>query len=193
MGLVRFDVERVDAGVADERISHRDDLAAIGRVGQDLLVTGHRGVETDFPVGGQGRAKRLAAPDAAVFQGEKSRSHGASISRLRREAQEIVVEFLSRDASTSRPWKKVEGRQGTAVPTQAYILLHFSGSLCSFAAKPCPLPTPPAVTTAASPDQLRPITFKPALRRTPPDRSSPVADAPRSSAPSRSRKTSRAG
>ena len=71
VGPVRLDIERVDAGVADERVGHRDDLAAIGRVGQDFLIAGHRRVETNFPVGGLGRAEGLAAPDAAVFKGEK--------------------------------------------------------------------------------------------------------------------------
>ena len=43
----------VDAVVADERVGHRDDLALVGRVGEDLLVAGHAGVEDDL-------AERLA-------------------------------------------------------------------------------------------------------------------------------------
>jgi len=90
VGLVRFDVEEVDPRVADERIGHRDDLALVGGVGQDFLVTGHGGVETDFAIDGEGRAEREAAPDGAVFEGEKGGIHGAPISRVKREAQEIV-------------------------------------------------------------------------------------------------------
>ena len=41
-------VLRVDAGVADVRIGQRDDLAAVGGIGEDLLVAGHRGVEHDL-------------------------------------------------------------------------------------------------------------------------------------------------
>ena len=39
-------VERVHAVVADLRRGHRDDLSAIRGIGEDLLVAGHRGVET---------------------------------------------------------------------------------------------------------------------------------------------------
>src|SRR5262249_21762690 len=44
----------VDAGVADVRRGHRDDLPAVRGVGQRLLVTGHPGVEHHL-------AERLAA------------------------------------------------------------------------------------------------------------------------------------
>jgi hypothetical protein len=43
--LRRLDVFVADAVVADVRIGQRDDLPAVARVGQDLLVTGQRGVE----------------------------------------------------------------------------------------------------------------------------------------------------
>ena len=39
----------VRAVVSDQRIGHRHNLTAIGRIGQHLLVTGHRGVEANFP------------------------------------------------------------------------------------------------------------------------------------------------
>jgi hypothetical protein len=35
----------IDAGVADQRIGHRHDLTLVGRIGEDLLVAGHAGVE----------------------------------------------------------------------------------------------------------------------------------------------------
>ena len=44
-GLV---VVKVDAVVADERVGHGNDLAEVGRVGQDLLIAGHAGVEYDL-------------------------------------------------------------------------------------------------------------------------------------------------
>ena len=43
-----FLIERICAVVSDQRVSHRHDLTAIRRIGQHLLVTGHRGVETNF-------------------------------------------------------------------------------------------------------------------------------------------------
>ena len=44
-GLV---VVKVDAVVADERVGHGNDLTVVGRVGQDLLIAGHAGVEYDL-------------------------------------------------------------------------------------------------------------------------------------------------
>ena len=41
----------IRAGIADVRISERDDLATVGRIREDLLVAGHRGVEDDFTDG----------------------------------------------------------------------------------------------------------------------------------------------
>src|SRR6202034_649749 len=46
---VRLLVLVVDAGVADVRRGHGDDLAAVGGVGQRLLVAGHAGVEHHLP------------------------------------------------------------------------------------------------------------------------------------------------
>jgi len=52
-----FLVERVRPVIADERISHGDDLAAIRGIGQHFLVTGHRSVETNFADAGAGGAE----------------------------------------------------------------------------------------------------------------------------------------
>ena len=43
--LTRFHILGIHADVADMRACQRDDLLAVGRVGEDFLVTGHRGVE----------------------------------------------------------------------------------------------------------------------------------------------------
>ena len=56
--------------VADERIGHCDDLAAIRRVGERLLIAHHRGVEDDFAADGAGRAERSALVDSAIFECE---------------------------------------------------------------------------------------------------------------------------
>ena len=42
-------IGRVSSVVANEWIGHRDNLTTVGWVGQHLLITGHRGVEADFP------------------------------------------------------------------------------------------------------------------------------------------------
>ena len=43
-----------DAVVADLGIGHGDDLAVVGGVGEDFLVSGEGGVEDDFADGGSG-------------------------------------------------------------------------------------------------------------------------------------------
>ena len=63
-----FDVLRVDAVIADERIRHRDDLAFVGRVGENFLIAGHRGVETNLAAGRRLRAKTLAVKNRTVFE-----------------------------------------------------------------------------------------------------------------------------
>jgi hypothetical protein len=66
----RFDVLRVHAVIADLGVGHRHDLPGVRRVGQNLLVAGHRGVEDylacPFAVG----APRQPAKGPAVFKGQ---------------------------------------------------------------------------------------------------------------------------
>ena len=66
----RFHVHGVDAVIADERIGHRDDLAFVGRVGEDFLIAGHGGVEADLAAGRRFRAKSRAVKNRAVFKGQ---------------------------------------------------------------------------------------------------------------------------
>jgi hypothetical protein len=47
----RLDVVLVGADIADVRKGKGDDLPGIGWIGEDLLIAGHRGVETDFADG----------------------------------------------------------------------------------------------------------------------------------------------
>src|SRR5581483_2035008 len=51
------------------------DLAAVGGIGQHLLVAGHRGVENHLAKRIRGGAKRLAGKTASVFEG-KDGGHG---------------------------------------------------------------------------------------------------------------------
>jgi hypothetical protein len=50
------------------RESEGDDLARVGRIGQDLLVSGHRGDEARFPEGLAEGAETRAPEDRAVLQ-----------------------------------------------------------------------------------------------------------------------------
>jgi hypothetical protein len=58
------------AGVADVRRGQRDQLARIGRVGEDFLVAGDRGVEHHLADGKPGRAHGYALEHGAVFEGQ---------------------------------------------------------------------------------------------------------------------------
>ena len=85
-----FHVFGVDAVVADLRIGHGDDLATIAGIGEDFLVAGHRGVETDLAVDLAEGAEGRSGEDRAVFQGEFCRSvaHGFS---LRESLKSVAV------------------------------------------------------------------------------------------------------
>jgi hypothetical protein len=65
-----FTVGLICAVVADLRIGENDDLAAIGRVGEDFLIAGDGGIENNFAGALSGRSKTDAFEDDAVFQDE---------------------------------------------------------------------------------------------------------------------------
>ena len=73
--LAAFDVGVVDAVVADLWRGHAEDLTAVGGIGEDLLVAGHRGVEAHLARHGAGGAERLADVDGAVFECECCACH----------------------------------------------------------------------------------------------------------------------
>ena len=66
-----FHILRINAVVADQGVGHGDDLAFIGRIGEDFLVTGHGGVKHHLPRGLTRPGKRAAGEHQAVFQCEK--------------------------------------------------------------------------------------------------------------------------
>src|ERR1043166_1308826 len=70
MRRLRLAVVGGDAGVADLRTRHRDDLSRLRRIGQDFLVAGHARVEHDFAGGFAARARSDAAEPGSVFQGK---------------------------------------------------------------------------------------------------------------------------
>ena len=81
---VRLVVVRVRAGVADVRVGQGDDLARIGRVGQDLLVSRHGGVEHHLARRRAGRADGNAPKHGAVLESQDS---GCRHGYLRRSDQ----------------------------------------------------------------------------------------------------------
>jgi len=76
----RLDVFGIDADIADMRIGQGNDLARIAWVGQDFLVTGHRGIEHDLANRMAGGTDRIATKNRAVSErkqgGRKRRQHG---------------------------------------------------------------------------------------------------------------------
>src|SRR5262249_7677535 len=65
-----LDVLLVGADIADVREREGDDLSGIGRIGQDLLVAGHRGVETHLAhrVAGSAAAEALEHVPVAEYE-----------------------------------------------------------------------------------------------------------------------------
>ncbi len=66
-----LDVLVVGADIADMGEGEGDDLAGIGRIGEDLLVAGHRGIEADLADGVAGGAQPKAFQHGAVGKNEQ--------------------------------------------------------------------------------------------------------------------------
>jgi len=64
----RFRVGLVDSVVADQWISHADDLAGVRWIRKDLLVTGHRGIENDLTANLSLGRPRASAKRSTVFK-----------------------------------------------------------------------------------------------------------------------------
>ena len=71
--LTRLDVFVVGADIADVGKREGDDLPGIGRVGEDLLIARHGGVEADLADRVAGRAEAKALEHRAVGQHQKRR------------------------------------------------------------------------------------------------------------------------
>ena len=67
----RFHVLVVGADIADMREGEGDDLSGIRRIGEDLLIAGHRRVEADLADRDAGRARAPSFDDGAVGQDEE--------------------------------------------------------------------------------------------------------------------------
>ncbi len=88
----------VDAGVADVRRGHHDDLAVVRRVGQRLLVAGHAGGEHRLAEGLPHRSVGTAAEDAAVLQDEYG-GHAGPVAGGGHRVPSVVVHRFSTAAT----------------------------------------------------------------------------------------------
>ena len=71
-GEVRcLDVLGIGAGVADVREGKHHDLPGIGRVGEDFLISGNRGVEANLACGLSNRANAEALNNQAIGQNNR--------------------------------------------------------------------------------------------------------------------------
>ena len=95
VGPVRFVVLGVDADVADLRIGHGDELTLVGRIGEDLLVSRHAGVEDDLPRRLSFTAEGAAGKRGPVRQGERG------FHEMNRDLSESVDETA--DAPPAQP------------------------------------------------------------------------------------------
>ncbi len=73
VGAGGFVIVGAGAVVADLRVGEDDDLAGIGRVGENFLIAGEGGIEDHLAGPFGGRTKTPALEDRAVFQGEDCR------------------------------------------------------------------------------------------------------------------------
>jgi hypothetical protein len=102
--LPGLDVFRVDPDVSDHWVSHGDDLTAVTRVGQDLLVPGDGRVENHFAIPFTIGADRYSFINGAVFQGQEptfSRMNQRCTPRDRGEWNLIQIITTTRKASHS--------------------------------------------------------------------------------------------
>ncbi len=116
-GKVRFRILGIHAHVADVRIRERDDLAGVRRIGEDLLVAGHRGVEHHFADGRSERADRPAVEHRPIGQSQHRR----------------------------RDWRKKHARRGTRVGGDGFGHGRTCGLPCGAGrgARTCEAGTPP--------------------------------------------------
>ena len=78
-----FDILFVDAVVANLGISHRDNLPSITWVGEDFLITRHRGVEANFPFNFTRSSKACAGVDRSILKRQLCcLFHGSQTCRL---------------------------------------------------------------------------------------------------------------
>jgi hypothetical protein len=73
--LPAFFVQGINAVVPDKRKGHRNNLAAIGWIGEHLLISGHGSIKADLTNARTRCANRLAAENPPVFKSYQSLVH----------------------------------------------------------------------------------------------------------------------
>ena len=63
----------VGTSIADMGKGETNDLSGIGGIGEDFLIAGHGGVETELALGNPGRARAMAGEHAAIGQHQHRR------------------------------------------------------------------------------------------------------------------------
>jgi hypothetical protein len=69
----RLDIFEIGADISDMRKCEGDDLPGVRRIGDDLLVAGHRGIEADFADRMAGGPDAFAPENRAVSQHQRGR------------------------------------------------------------------------------------------------------------------------
>src|SRR4026207_1209460 len=127
MRLPALLAERVRAVVSDQRIGHCNDLTSIRGVGEDLLISSHGSVETNFADLRSLCAKAFAFENPTIFEGEK-RMHRETVSSFRR--------MRKRNYNFSEIWRAIRGKKTrTARAVRALKILPHK---CPSAGSPVP-------------------------------------------------------
>ena len=74
-GTATFGIVIVHAVVTNLRVGHCHDLAVVGRIGEDFLVSGHAGVENDLAIDFTRSAEGASREHRAVFKREFRHCH----------------------------------------------------------------------------------------------------------------------
>src|SRR5262245_32713428 len=106
-----FDVLVIDTGVADVWIRERDDLPAVTRVGQDLLIARDGGVENDLAERMAVSTDRTAAKHRAIRECQDGFG-------FKREQAELLGSAADR-MSARRPAPRLPNVPGALAATQA--------------------------------------------------------------------------
>src|ERR1039458_5948866 len=106
VGAVRLVVVGVGAVVADFRIGENDDLASVGRVGENCLVAGDGSVENDFAGALAFGAVAFASEDSTVFEC-KRRLHCYSWEWILGILAERAVDYWESYQFSVRAWALV--------------------------------------------------------------------------------------
>ena len=128
----RFDStsSRVDADVADVRIGQRDDLPCVRRIGQDLLVAGHRGVEHDLADGVPGAPiarPRKTVPSASASNAGVRGGNSAGVATAVDSGAFIKMTVVARRLERARrfTWAALDVQSGEGQAFPAFVRRQF--------------------------------------------------------------------